>query len=115
MRLIGPSEAKLLVLTARRVSAPQAKSMGLVNAVHQGNELLEAALTLAAEIAAQSPAVIASIKSVAETALVHGLGAALEAEAAAAERLWGSPEQRSAWEHFRTRPRRASRRDTSGT
>lgn len=115
MRLVGPSNAKLLVLTAKRISAAQAMSMGLVNAVHASNELVDAALTLAAEIAAYSPAVIASIKSVAQTALVHGLEAALEAEAGAAERLWGAPEQRSAWQHFKARSRRANGRDNLGT
>ena len=50
-RLIGPGRAKELILTGRRVAAEEALAMGLVERVVPHDELLEAAVELAAEMA----------------------------------------------------------------
>lgn len=51
-RLIGPSRAKELIMTGRRVRADEALAIGLVNRVVGPDEVLEAALAWAAELAA---------------------------------------------------------------
>jgi len=54
-RLVGPSGAADLILTARRVSAQEALSMGLINRISAPGKALEEALSLARLIAAQGP------------------------------------------------------------
>ena len=51
-RLIGSSRAKELIFTGRQVRADEALSIGLVNRVVAPDDVLEAALTWAAELAA---------------------------------------------------------------
>jgi enoyl-CoA hydratase len=51
-RLIGSSRAKELIFTGRQVRAEEALAMGLVNRVVAPDDVLEAALTWAAELAA---------------------------------------------------------------
>ena len=51
-RLIGPSRAKELILTGRQVRADEALSIGLVNRVAAPDDVLDAALAWAAELAA---------------------------------------------------------------
>lgn len=51
-RLVGHGKAKELVLTGRRVRADEALAIGLVERVHAHEEMLAAAVELAAEIAA---------------------------------------------------------------
>jgi enoyl-CoA hydratase/carnithine racemase len=50
-RLIGPSRAKELILTGRQVPADEALALGLVNRVVPPDDVLEAALEWAAELA----------------------------------------------------------------
>jgi enoyl-CoA hydratase len=50
-RLIGSSRAKELIMTGRQVRAEEALSMGLVNRVVAPDDVLQAALTWAAELA----------------------------------------------------------------
>jgi enoyl-CoA hydratase/carnithine racemase len=54
-RVIGKQRAMELVLTGRRFDAAEAERLGLVNRVVAGDRWLEAALELAAEVAAQPP------------------------------------------------------------
>ena len=62
-RLIGPGRAKELIYTGRRVGAEEALAIGLVNGVHPHDELLDAALELAADIAAKPAWALAAAKS----------------------------------------------------
>jgi len=62
-RVIGLGRAKELIFTARRVAAPEAQTMGLANRISAPRQSLHAALTLATEIAANSPVAIAAAKA----------------------------------------------------
>jgi enoyl-CoA hydratase/carnithine racemase len=57
-RLIGPSRAADLILTARKVSAPEAFALGLVNRISQKGCALNEALSLAEMIAENGPRAI---------------------------------------------------------
>lgn len=62
-RLIGPGRAAHMILTARKVTASEALSLGLVNIVSPAGGVLEAAKELARAIAANGPrAVRAALK-----------------------------------------------------
>jgi enoyl-CoA hydratase/carnithine racemase len=61
-RLIGPGRAKLLMYSARQLSARQALEIGLLDAVFEDAELLGEARALAAEIAVNSPLAVRQIK-----------------------------------------------------
>ena len=76
-RLIGPTRAKELILTGRRISAERALEIGLVSEVVPAGSLTEAARSLAGEIAANSPLALAYAKAAvdlaSETAIEQGL------------------------------------------
>ncbi len=63
-RLIGASRAWELMLTGRIIDAARADEIGLVSQVVPDDALVDAALTLAAEIAANSPWGVAQTKEV---------------------------------------------------
>jgi enoyl-CoA hydratase/carnithine racemase len=62
-RLIGPTRAKELILTARRIEAETALQMGLVSRVVPQESLMEEALGWAREISANSPLALAYAKA----------------------------------------------------
>jgi enoyl-CoA hydratase/carnithine racemase len=76
-RLIGPTRAKELILTGRRIDAGAALSMGLVSKVVPQGSLMEEARALAEEIAANSPLALAYAKAAvdlaSETSIEQGL------------------------------------------
>ncbi len=76
-RLIGPTKAKELILTGRRVSADDALDMGLVSKVVPPSSLMEEARSLAEEIAVNSPLALAYAKAAvdlaSETTIEQGL------------------------------------------
>ena len=80
-RLIGPALAKELIFTGRRISAEEAREMGLVNRVVAEGEALNAARELAAEISANGPLAVRHAKSAANRALDVDLVSGLEFEA----------------------------------
>ena len=63
-RLIGASRAWELMLTGRIIDASRAEEIGLVSTVVGDDELLDAALTIAGEIRANSPWGVAQTKEV---------------------------------------------------
>jgi enoyl-CoA hydratase/carnithine racemase len=61
-RLIGPAQAKQLFFTARRIGAPEALRIGLVEQVVPRGDLLQAALAFATEVEKTSPLGLAAVK-----------------------------------------------------
>jgi enoyl-CoA hydratase/carnithine racemase len=61
-RLIGRNRAKELIFSARRISAVEAKELGLVNHVVARDKLLESATTIAQEIMRNSPFAVRQAK-----------------------------------------------------
>lgn len=93
-RLVGRGVASELIFTGRRVKAEEALRIGLVNAVHEPNELMDKARELAASIAANSPvAVRLSKRLIARSADAHP-SAGLAEEAHAFAESFGTPDQR---------------------
>jgi len=68
-RLIGVGKAKELIFTGRKVMAPEALELGLVNKVVPGENLLAEACRLAGEIADNAPVAVQQAK----LAINHGL------------------------------------------
>lgn len=68
-RLVGRGRALQMILTGQLIDADAALAMGLVNAVHPADELLDAARALAKEMTLQGPLALAhAITAVAEGA-----------------------------------------------
>lgn len=82
-RLVGPTRAKEMILTGRRISAGSALEMGLVSKVVTPGELMEEARALAAEISANSPFALAHAKAAVDLALETTLEQGLRYETAA--------------------------------
>ena len=80
-RLVGPAVAKELIFTGRRIGADEAYRIGLVNSVVPEGEALNAAKTMAAEIAANGPIAVRHAKAAANRALDVDIISGLEYEA----------------------------------
>ena len=76
-RLIGPTRAKEMILTGRRIDAATALEIGLVAKVVPPSELMQEAQLLAEEISANSPFALAHAKAAvdlaSETTIEQGL------------------------------------------
>jgi enoyl-CoA hydratase/carnithine racemase len=62
-RIVGLGRARDLILTARRVEAPEALQIGLANRISAAGDVVSAALALAGEIAANAPVAVAAAKA----------------------------------------------------
>lgn len=91
-RLVGPGRAAELILTARRVDATEAVSLGLVNRVSEHGECLESALELADEIVANGPRAVRSALRVIRGCADKPWGDAVEEEVSLAASLIASAE-----------------------
>ncbi|WP_295868037.1 enoyl-CoA hydratase-related protein [uncultured Oscillibacter sp.] len=85
-RLIGPGKAKELIYTAWNIKAPEALSVGLVQAVYPAEELMEQAEKMAARIAGNAPIAVRACKK----AINDGLQVDMDAAVAVEEKLFGS-------------------------
>jgi enoyl-CoA hydratase/carnithine racemase len=79
-RVLGRQRAMELVLTGRRVDAAEARELGFVNRVAGGEDWLDAALELAAEVAKQPPLAARLAKQAVVAAEETTLSAGLEEE-----------------------------------
>jgi len=78
---IGPSWAKWLTLTGRRIDAARALQLGIVQEVHPEAGLVEAATVLAREIAANAPLAVQAVKRTVDRHANRGLDESLDFEA----------------------------------
>ena len=85
-RLVSPGMAKQLIYTARNIKAPEAYRIGLVNAVYPSEELMPAAMKMAAGIAKQAPIAVRACKK----AINEGLQVDMDEAIVIEEKLFGS-------------------------
>jgi enoyl-CoA hydratase len=99
-RAVGPGYAAEMIYTGKRVDAPQALRIGLVNAVHPADALMDAVAALAASIAAAGPQAVRASKRL--LALTRGTTAAsaLAEEARTFADLFGEDEQKEGMAAF---------------
>jgi len=81
---VGAGWAKLLAFTGRRIDAATAERLGIVQQVTTPGELTPTAMALAAEIAANAPLAVQSIKRTVDAFAYRGLAEALKFEAMSA-------------------------------
>lgn len=79
-RLIGTSRAKELSFTGNFLDAATASAWGLVNRVYAADELVPAAMKLAADMCSCDPALLKGYKAVIDDGLAIEFGKALEME-----------------------------------
>lgn len=79
-RLVGPARAKDVILTGRQVKADEALTMGLVDRVVEPDELHQATMSLAAELAAGPVLAQGLAKKAIDEGLDRSLAAGLDLE-----------------------------------
>ena len=72
-RIVGWSKAAELLFTARTLKAAEARDLGLISQVVEPDELMDVAMTLAAEIAANAPLAVRASKRLMRHAMTEGL------------------------------------------
>jgi len=85
-RLIGMGRAKELLYTARKVKAPEALAIGLVQGVYPVEQLMEEALKMAGRIAGNAPIAVRATKKAVNDGLQVDMDRAIVIE----EELFGS-------------------------
>ena len=86
-RLVGETQASLLLLTGRRVNGTDAVAIGLADQLVPQNEVREAAQVLAAEVALSGPLAVQSIRATLRSGLADAVVQATEHELAEQSRL----------------------------
>ena len=81
VRLVGPSKAADLILTARKVEAVEAMRLGLVNRVSKSGQALDEAVSLAEMIASNGPRAVAHALEVIRQSMNLPFHKALDLEA----------------------------------
>lgn len=101
-RLIGPSKAKELILTARRITADEAQAIGFVNGVADSPEqLAQLARSLADEILANAPLAVYQAKSAIDRGASVDLQTGLDIESMCYEVIIPTKDRLEALEAFR--------------
>ena len=86
-RLVGQQHALDLLYTGRRINGADAARIGLVDRLVDAEQLRDAALELATDIARSAPLAVASIRATMRAELVEEVRAAVDREAAEQLRL----------------------------
>jgi enoyl-CoA hydratase/carnithine racemase len=84
-RIVGITKAKELIFTARRIDAKTALGIGLLNKVVEPDQLMNAAMELAREIAKNGPVAVAQAKFAINCGMEASIGVALPLESKAYE------------------------------
>ncbi|MBA2595283.1 MAG: enoyl-CoA hydratase-related protein [Chloroflexota bacterium] len=92
-RLIGPGYAAEMIYTGRHMHADEALRIGLINAVHPLDRLMESARELALQIVRNSPAAVRAAKRLISLAVTDNQGAGLAAEAAGFGAAFATPDR----------------------
>jgi enoyl-CoA hydratase len=100
-RLIGETKAKELIYTARRITASQAKELGLLNGLTTTDELLASAYDLAEEINRNAPMAVQQTKYAIQTGGQVDLQTGLSVESKAYEVIIPTHDRIEALEAFR--------------
>lgn len=87
-RLVGEQRALDLLLTGRSVRAPEALSLGLIDAVAPAQEVSAAAVAKAAELAANAPLAVRAIRRTLREGLVDQIREAVGRESAEQGKLF---------------------------
>lgn len=85
-RIIGQQNANLLFYTGKRISGSQAYEMGLVDLIVGQNEVRDAAIHMAEEIASAAPLAVESIRESSRQGLADGVYKATQRELQ--EQVW---------------------------
>ena len=99
-RLIGPSRAKLLMMTGNHYKGEAALAMGLVDMVFPAEELLDAAVNMAKEMAAKPPLALEYVKWAVNEGMQMDLDRALLFESALFAHLYSTEDQKEAMSAF---------------
>ncbi len=100
-RLVGVAKAKELIYSGKIISAAEAAAIGLVNQVYEPEQLFSAALELASQIAAQSPAAVALAKTAIGRGADLDIEAGMELESDLFALCFAGPDQREGMAAFR--------------
>ena len=101
-RLVGPSRAKDLILSGRTVEAAEALSMGLVNRIVEPDNVLDAALEWAGEMARGAVVAQALAKAAIDEGLEGSLAAGLQIEQDRFIEAFATDDARIGIDSFRT-------------
>lgn len=99
-RLISPGKAKELIFTAANIKAPEALSLGLVNAVYPQEELMAAAEKMASKIARNAPIAVRACKKAMNEGLQVGMDEAVVIEEKLFASCFETEDQREAMKAF---------------
>ncbi|AUX39159.1 enoyl-CoA hydratase [Sorangium cellulosum] len=100
LRRVGPGRARELIYSGDMITAEQALSFGLVNAIFPASELVARAREAALKIASRGPLAVAAAKRVLLRGENLDLTAANELEAQAFAALFGSEDQKNGMKAF---------------
>lgn len=99
-RAVGERRAKELILGAVPFTAQQALDWGMVNAVHAPQQLMPAAMEMAARIAGNAPIAVRQAKKAIHGGLQADLASGLALEVQAYERMIGTQDRREGIDAF---------------
>lgn len=95
-QLVGPAKTKEIYFSSRRINAPEAKALGLINRIEPDADFAAKTAAWAAGIALRAPLALAAMKANINRAAHCDLATALEGEARAMVATLGTEDHRNA-------------------